>query len=443
MMLRPEHPTEYDYVGGGLDARSKWSASASSSGGSMRSLVVGHNVPWPPIGGGIIRLATVVEAIARISDVDLFILHETSRSTVSVPDEVAVARAIGIQFPRTSSSFRWRLEWALRRGIPIEVVMAQADPGPRNALEQWAQPPYDVVWFSTPASFEWTGRPRLGPTVVDFMDLEDVKADVRSQLLIDRARSERGLASLRTRLAWSQARLNRRDWQSFQLSLASEVERIVVPSELDAVRSGIDNVAIVPNTYPRPGRPAGDPTAEHPPVVLFQGSLGYPPNIDAAQWLAKTIAPKIRGQVPGTELRLVGRPATNVRQLHEPGVVTVVGEVPSMNAELARASVAVVPIRYGGGTRVKILESFAHRVPVVSTTLGAEGIAVRDGVHLLLADDPDEFAAATVRLLGDADLRTRIADEGEDLYLRRYDGPAADRGVRHLIESLSGSSTRS
>jgi glycosyltransferase involved in cell wall biosynthesis len=310
-------------------------------------------------------------------------------------------------------------------------------------LKQWAQPPYDVVWFSTPANFEWTGRPRLGPTVVDFMDLEDVKADVRSQLLVDRARSERGLASLRTHLAWSQARLNRRDWLSFQLSLASEVERIVVPSELDAVRSGIDNVAIVPNTYPRPGRPAGDPTAEHPPVVLFQGSLGYPPNIDAAQWLAKTIAPKIRSQIPGTELRLVGRPATNVRQLHEPGVVTVVGEVRSMHAELARATVAVVPIRYGGGTRVKILESFAHRVPVVSTTLGAEGIDVHDGVHLLLADDPDEFAAATVRLLGDADLRTRIAEEGEKLYLRRYDGLAADQGVRRLFESLSGSSTRS
>ncbi len=321
--------------------------------------------------------------------------------------------------------------------------MARADPGPRHALQQWAQPPYDAVWFSTPTGFEWTGRPRLGPTVVDFMDLEDLKADVRSQLLLDRARTERGLAALRTRLVWSQARLNRRDWQSFQLSLASEVERIVVPSELDAVRSGIDNVAIVPNTYPRPGRPVGDPSAGRAPVVLFQGSLGYPPNIDAAQWLAKTIAPIIRREVPKVEVRLVGRPATNVRTLHEPGLVTVVGEVPSMHAELAKATVAVVPIRYGGGTRIKILESFAHRVPVVSTTLGAEGLDVRDGVHLLLVDDPDEFAAATVRLLGDADLRTRLAAEGEDLYLRRYDGLAADRAVRRLLESLSDSSTRS
>jgi glycosyltransferase involved in cell wall biosynthesis len=409
----------------------------------MRTLVVAHNVPWPSRGGGILRLANVVEAMAGTSELDLFILHETTRSTVSVPDGVPVARATGVQFPQTSSQLRWRLEWALRRGIPLEVVMARQDPGPRRALEQWAQPPYDVVWFSTPANYEWTGRPRLGATVVDLMDLEDVKAEVRSQLLLDRIRSERGWASLRTRLAWYQARMNRRDWRSFQLSVASQVERIVVPSELDASRSSFSNVAVVPNTYPRPPRPAGDPSAEHPPVLLLQGSLGYPPNIDAAHWLATVIAPKIRRQVAGLEIRLVGRPATSILKLHAPGVVTVVGEVPSMSTELARASVAVVPIRYGGGTRVKILESFAHRVPVVSTTLGAEGLDVQDGVHLLIADDPDEFAAAAVRLIEDATLRIRIAGEAEKLYSDRYDGRAADEGVRRLLDDLSGLRTRS
>ena len=134
---------------------------------------------------------------------------------------------------------------------------------------------------------------------------------------------------------------------------------------------------MIPNTYPRPTRPVGDPAADRPPVVLFQGNLGYPPNIDAAQWLATAIAPLIRAAVPATEVRLVGRPGTNVTELHRPGVVTVVGEVPSMEEELARATVAVVPVRYGSGTRVKILESFAHRVPVVSTTLGAGGLGRR------------------------------------------------------------------
>jgi glycosyltransferase involved in cell wall biosynthesis len=218
---------------------------------------------------------------------------------------------------------------------------------------------------------------------------------------------------------------------------------VVIASDLDAARSGLPNVSVIPNTYPRPQRPVGNPAASGPPVLLFQGNLGYPPNIDAAQWLATVIAPMVRVAVPEAEVRLVGRPGTNVTELHRPGVVTVVGEVPSMEDELARASVAVVPLRYGSGTRVKILESFAHRVPVMSTTLGAEGLDAEDGVHLLLADDPEEFAAATVRLLGDSRLRARLVEAAEALYLDRYDGRLADQGVRRLVEDVARASTRS
>jgi glycosyltransferase involved in cell wall biosynthesis len=321
--------------------------------------------------------------------------------------------------------------------------MLRADRAPGLALREWARAPYDVVWFSTAPTFEWVGRPDLGPTIVDLMDLEDVKARLRADLLADQMKSGASDGIVRTRLAWYQARLNGRDWRRFQRSLAAQVERVVVPSEVDAARSGLTNVEVIPNMYPRPRQPAGNPSAAGPPVVLFQGSLGYPPNIDGAEWLATTIAPRIRAAVPATEVRLVGRPGTSVKWLHRPGMVSVVGQVPSMEDELARASVAVVPVRYGSGTRVKILESFAHRVPVVSTTVGAEGLDVEDGVHLLLADDPGEFAAATVRLLGDTRLRVRLTEAAERRYLDRYDGRAADEGVRRLLHEVAGIRTRS
>jgi glycosyltransferase involved in cell wall biosynthesis len=298
------------------------------------------------------------------------------------------------------------------------------------------------VWFSTAAAREWTGRPDLGPAVVDLMDLQDVMAGLRAELLADQ-RSAGARSSVRARLARYQVRLNGRDWARFQSSLAAQVDRIVVPSALDAKRSALPNVTVIPNSYPRPRRPAGDPSAGRSPVVLFQGRFEYPPNMDGAQWLATAIAPHIRAAVPPAEVRLVGRPIAGVAQLHQPGVVTVVGQVPSMEEELGRASVAVVPLRFGGGTRVKILESFAHRVPVVSTTLGAEGLDVEDGVHLLLADDPREFAAATVRLLGDPRLRTRLTEAAEARYLDRYDGRVADEGVRRLVDEFAGMSTRS
>jgi glycosyltransferase involved in cell wall biosynthesis len=409
----------------------------------MRALLVADNVPWPPLGGGLIRLAQVVEAVASVADLDLFVLHNQDRTKVEVPPTIPVLRSKGVQNPRTSSTVRWRLEWAARRGLPVEVVMARADRAPGVALRDWVRPPYDVVWFSTARSYEWLGRPELGPTIVDLDNLEDVKARLRAELLADQLRSSGMRGSVRGRFAWYQARLNGSDWGRFQRSVAARVERVVIASDLDAARSGLSNVTVIPNTYPRPERPLGNPAASKPPVVLFQGNLGYPPNIDAAQWLATAVAPLIRSAVPAAEVRLVGRPGENVTQLHRPGVLTVVGEVPSMEEELAGASVAVVPIRYGSGTRVKILESFANRVPVVSTTLGAEGLDVEDGVHLLLADDPEELAAATVRLLGDRELRVRLSEAAEERYLDRYDGRLADQGVRRLVEDVARSSTRS
>jgi glycosyltransferase involved in cell wall biosynthesis len=375
--------------------------------------------------------------MASMTDLDLFVLHDRQQSKIVVPSPVAVLRSTGVQYPRTSPQIRWRLEWGTRRGVPLEVVMARADRAPRLALRGWARPPYDVVWFSTAAAYEWTGRPDFGPAVVDLMDLEDVKAELRAGLLADQLRAAPRRGSVRTRLTRYQTRINATDWRRFQQSVAAEVERIVLPSDLDAARSALSNVTVIPNTYPRPWRPVGNPLADGPPVVLFQGNLGYPPNIDGAEWLANTIAPRIRAADPATEVRLVGRPVTSVTQLHEPGVVTVVGQVPSMEEELARASVAAVPVRYGGGTRLKILESFAHRVPVVSTTLGAEGLAVEDGVHLLLADSPEDFATATVRLLRDAALRVRLTEAAEALYLERYESRVAEEGVRRLVEDVA------
>jgi glycosyltransferase involved in cell wall biosynthesis len=398
----------------------------------VRSLLVADNMPWPPIGGGLVRLAQVVEAVASMSDLDLLVLRDQRRSKVEVPPTVRVLRSKGVQYPRTSKDLRWRLEWAARRGIPHEVVMYCAD-----------RPPYDVVWFSTARTYEWSGRPDLGPTIVDLDNLEDVKARLWAELLADQQRPGAKRSSIGSRLARYQARLNGSDWRRFQRSVARQVDQVVIASELDAARSGLSNVTVIPNTYPRPRQPAGNPAAEGPPVVLFQGTLLYAPNIDAAQWLATDIAPLIRAAVPATEVRLVGRPATNVKQLHRPGALTVVGQVPSMEEELSRASVAVVPLRYGSGTRVKILESFAHRVPVVSTTFGAEGLDVEDGVHLLLADDPEDFAAATVRLLGDTALRVRLTEAAEALYRDRYDSRVADQGVQRLIEDVAGASTRS
>ena len=144
-------------------------------------------------------------------------------------------------------------------------------------------------------------------------------------------------------------------------------------------------------------------------------------------------------QLPGAQIRLVGTTSPEVEKRHRPPSVIVAGRVPEMEPELARADIAVVPLRVGSGTRLKILESFAHRIPVVSTTIGADGLDVENGVHLLLADRPDEFAHACRRLIEDQALALRLVDAAEQLYLERYEWSTTKSRIQQLVRDLAES----
>jgi len=136
-----------------------------------------------------------------------------------------------------------------------------------------------------------------------------------------------------------------------------------------------------------------------PGRMLFLGSLDYEPNIDAVRHFVREVLPSIRAARPDAHFAVAGsRPGEQVRALAGPGV-QIIGAVNDASSEFARAAVCVVPLRIGGGSRLKIAEALALGCPLVSTTIGAEGLPVRDGEHLSLADSPDEFAAATLEAL--------------------------------------------
>jgi glycosyltransferase involved in cell wall biosynthesis len=123
--------------------------------------------------------------------------------------------------------------------------------------------------------------------------------------------------------------------------------------------------------------------------------------------------------------------------LHDPPHVIVVGRVPDITSELARADLVAVPLRYGSGTRVKIIEAFAHRIPVVSTSLGAEGLGTADGVHLLIGDDPGGMAEASARLLLDPELRKKITSEAHDLFVESFCTDAIEERIAGLAREVS------
>jgi len=147
-----------------------------------------------------------------------------------------------------------------------------------------------------------------------------------------------------------------------------------------------------------------------PASLLFLGKLDYLPNEDAVLFFCRSILPLLRTALPDVTIRVAGiDPTQSIRQLSLLPGVTIVGAVADVAPEYERARIMVAPLRAGSGTRIKILEAFSFGLPVVSTTVGAAGLGVVHGVHLLIADTPDEFAAACLRLLEDESLAATLA----------------------------------
>jgi len=149
-----------------------------------------------------------------------------------------------------------------------------------------------------------------------------------------------------------------------------------------------------------------------PHSMVFTGSMDWLPNEDAIRYFTEEIMPRIRKQVPDATLTVVGRnpyPALLELSQREPSII-VTGRVDDVRPYMERASAYVVPLRIGGGTRLKIYEAMAMGKAIVSTSIGAEGLPVRDGVEILLQDDPDSFAAAAVRVLTEAETATAIGE---------------------------------
>ncbi len=172
--------------------------------------------------------------------------------------------------------------------------------------------------------------------------------------------------------------------------------------------------------------------------VLSLATMFYPPNAEAVRWFASEVFPAVRRALPDTRFYVVGsRPPANVARLAAPanGIV-VTGYVADLEPLLRQCAVLVVPVRAGSGMRVKILEAFARGIPMVSTRIGVEGIDARDGEHLLVADEPSEFAAAVVRLLRDPTEAARLARAGRELAEARYDWRTALAGLDEVYPPL-------
>lgn len=274
----------------------------------------------------------------------------------------------------------------------------------------------------------------LPPHVLRLVDTHNIDS-----LLMDRyAATDRSLA----RRVY--ARLTARKLRALEASVFATSDLVWVCSdeEVPIVRERAlgARVRVAPNGVvtsrfaPLPGATAV------PDRLLFFGRLDYYPNVDGLAHFVDDVLPLVQQQRPGVELVVVGsgdRAQADAIAARNPAV-RVLGRVPEVLPELAAASVVVVPLRAGGGTRLKIVEALSAGRPVVSTSVGAEGIQVTSGDELLLADTPAAFADGVVALLADPARAERLGAAGRRLMIERYDWDSIGDGIlRDLADAAA------
>lgn len=195
-------------------------------------------------------------------------------------------------------------------------------------------------------------------------------------------------------------------------------------------------VAVIPNGVDLTGYQT-IPRRPQPDTLVFTGSFGYLPNYEAMVWFLSEVYPRIQAQMPQVRLFITGDHEN--RPLPPASNVTLTGFVDDVRPLIAGAGVSIAPLHTGGGTRLKILEAMALGTPVVATAKGAEGLEVQTGTHLLIADTPEAFAQATLRLLQERELRRQLVTQAHHLISTRYDWQVLLPHFLGLVENIAGS----
>lgn len=286
---------------------------------------------------------------------------------------------------------------------------------------------FDVIQLESSflCTFRFPSSPRL---VIDEHNIE-------YELFQRTCESERSLP----RRAFN--RLEYLRFRRFEQVCWARADACVVTSEreVEPVRSCAPRtpVVVVPNSVDVDHFTPSDAPVE-PHTVVFTGTLNYRPNLDGVRYLIDEIWPLVRDRHPDARLTLTGRTdGVDTRPLARPGV-EFLGEVPDIRSSLRAAAAVAVPIRFGGGTRLKVVEGLAMGKALVSTTLGCEGVAVADGEHLLIADDAVTFASRIVELFEDPALGRSLGRAGRSLVETRYSWELASTRLEALYQQITG-----
>ncbi len=402
--------------------------------GDARVLWVTEEAPDRSLGGGSIRQAYLFRALADAFDVDLLLagslMDDDVRAVAAGVRELPKRRALMTE----DAVVRRALELAVTIGSPYPLPAYMAGPS-RRVLTKAArvvEGRYDVICVEHEALVPVAPRNRASRWIVTL-----------HHLLSGMIEREVAMAP-GARQRWFRER-DLRKARRLEAAAVSEYDRCIVCSSEDATNlsataggdraEGRQRIAVIPNGVDLVRYRSVPPGRE--PRVLFPGMFSYAPNVDGAKWFCSEIWPRVLAEVADATLVLAGRaPTDEIRRLGLLAGVTVHADVPSMREYFEAARVVVVPLRIGTGTRLKALEAMAAGRAVVGTTHGLAGIGVRDGVEALVADEPEEFAAAVVKAFRQDDLAAALGRAGRAHVEQHFDWESIGRRFVGVISDV-------
>jgi len=304
--------------------------------------------------------------------------------------------------------FHWPWHWGEK--------VSEAD---RVRFEQ-LRSEHDVVWFQTLAAADCFGLDRVTGSILDLDDLNEQKFS----LMYEQAEG------LREKVA---TKLLTYKWKRRERQVLERFDLGVVCSEDDKeYLGGRERIRVIPNGFEPPEKEI-QRTAADQMRLGFIGNLEYGPNYDGLEWFGQAVWDLIKKEIPSAQLRIVGIKPPKAQQLDRDGFEWL-GFVDDTAEEFASWSAMVVPLRIGGGTRLKIVEALSKRCPVVSTTVGAHGLEITEQKDILLADEPEAMAQECLKLMRDNRYGEKIAAAGRELFERKYTWEVIGVAVRETVE---------
>ena len=400
----------------------------------MQILFVTERLPYPLDNGGNVRSYHILAGLTVEHEVTVVsgTMGDVSQADINAITALG-AHVLLVPLERRSAAFELRAAFrstVLHRSLMLERHFHRAMLRSLRELLILRNQKFDVIHFNHLDAAIYASKLPVGPCrVVD-------QHNVVSRQLITSIPSERKVLR---RLAMRRdlgplAREEREICNSMNLCLACSF------TDADALQDlGVrTSIAVVPNGVDTEYFGGSWMPQRESTEVVFVGTLGYQP-CEVAVWdFATEILPLLRKMVPEVRFVVVGQnPSQRLKKLAERDKsIELTGRVEDVRPFMERARVAVVPLKSGSGTRLKILEAFSIGLPVVTTTIGVEGIDAIDGKHLLIADSITDFAGAVHRLIEDPDFARRIGNAGQDLVVSKYSWRMVQLALRTAYQSL-------